>query len=82
MPRSTTKTSADYRYYDLRRPDCRAICGSGIGAAKQRAITWIQLGYIEIETPILSRVRPKGARLSGASRLQPGKFYALRRRRS
>jgi aspartyl-tRNA synthetase len=67
-----------YRYLDLRRPEMqhrlrqRARIVSGIrGYLEER-------GYIEIETPILSKTTPEGARdYLVPSRTHPGHFFAL-----
>ncbi|MEK7510032.1 MAG: aspartate--tRNA ligase [Patescibacteria group bacterium] len=67
-----------YRYLDLRRPRLRRNL-----AMRNRAIQFIREsllgeGFMEIETPIITKSTPEGARdYLVPSRLYPGKFYAL-----
>jgi aspartyl-tRNA synthetase len=67
-----------YRYLDLRRP--RA---AGLLALRHRVIAAIRSfldseGFVEIETPVLTRATPEGARdFLVPSRLEPGSFFAL-----
>jgi aspartyl-tRNA synthetase len=67
-----------YRYLDLRRPDQLAglLLRSRLTAEVRRFLG--SRGFLEIETPILCKSTPEGARdFVVPSRLQPGKFYAL-----
>jgi aspartyl-tRNA synthetase len=67
-----------YRFLDLRRPEM-ANCIMLRHAALKVARSYLEdNGFIEIETPDLTKSTPEGARdFLVPSRLQPGHFYAL-----
>ena len=67
-----------YRYLDLRRPDLqeKIMMRSRVVAKIREFMT--NEGFLEIETPILNKSTPEGARdYLVPSRVHPGSFYAL-----
>lgn len=67
-----------YRYLDLRRPRLQEMLKIRNHVIQKIREFLAQKDFIEIETPILSKPTPEGARdFLVPSRLQPGEFYAL-----
>ena len=67
-----------YRYLDLRRPQLQANLHLRHRVVNEIRRYMTEQGFTEIETPILIKSTPEGARdYIVPSRIQPGKFFAL-----
>jgi aspartyl-tRNA synthetase len=67
-----------YRWLDLRRPKMQRLIGLRGTMVSAIRRTMESAGFLEIETPILFKPTPEGARdFIVPSRLQPGRFFAL-----
>ncbi len=67
-----------YRYLDLRRPEMQKCIMLRHKVAKIARDYYYSMGFLEIETPMLIKSTPEGARdYIVPSRVQKGKFYAL-----
>ena len=67
-----------YRYVDLRRPEVQKRIFLRHKICKAMRDFLVKAGFIEVETPILTKSTPEGARdFLVPSRLNRGKFFAL-----
>ena len=67
-----------YRYLDLRRPEMQAMMRKRIKLVQALRRYLDARGFQDIETPILTKATPEGARdYLVPSRVHPGQFYAL-----
>ncbi len=77
-----TKANEDlrlqYRFLDLRRPAMQKVLRLRHNIAKAVRDYFDAQGFLEIETPVLTKSTPEGARdYLVPSRVQPGHFFAL-----
>ena len=67
-----------YRYLDMRRPEMQTMMRTRIKLVQELRRYLDARGFQDIETPILTKATPEGARdYLVPSRVHPGQFYAL-----
>jgi aspartyl-tRNA synthetase len=72
------ETRLKYRYLDLRRPAMQKNLSHRSRFINSMRRAFEREGFLEIETPILTKATPEGARdYLVPSRVHPGEFYAL-----
>ncbi|WP_396616747.1 aspartate--tRNA ligase [Lysobacter soli] len=67
-----------YRYLDMRRPEMQKMMRTRIKLVQALRRYLDERGFQDIETPILTKATPEGARdFLVPARMHPGEFYAL-----
>jgi aspartyl-tRNA synthetase len=77
-PEPNEELRLKYRFLDLRRPEMQRVFILRHKLAQLMRTVMSELGFLEVETPILGRSTPEGARdFLVPSRVHAGHYYAL-----